>query len=857
MPDVILTDASTDHDSRHLKSLGQTINVDNVDDEDATSCVANAAKSDSVAAIMYTSGSTGGPKGIVMKHHTFRNNIESSTEKWFFREGREITLQQSSYSFDMSLSQTFLTLSNGGTLHIVPKRFRGDPLAISSIIATQGITFTETTPSEYISWVRHGNAENLRGSSWRIAVSGGEMVTEGLMKAFQEVDKSSLRLIDCYGPTEITFCSSSKEINYRGSPNTQAPGSSGLQTWPNYSVAIVDGNMKPMPVGMPGEVLIGGAGVVAGYLHSELDAQGFIRDNFASPEFVENRWLRAHRTGDFGRLGSDGSLLLGGRISGDTQVKLRGIRMDLREIESAILKIGEGQIIDVAVTVRDSKTTGSEFLAAFVTAVDVMYDDSALESILQRLPLPQFMRPSVIIRLDNMPINASNKIDRPSLRSLPLPEKAQGGDGDTEMGAAETRLRNIWETVITTEIMSRYQISPVSDFFHVGGNSMLLTRVQSEIRKTFDVSLSLFQLFDSSTLGRMAALIEDNSSSEVDEVVDWESETAVSPDILRVQVSRRFVTTPEVVVLTGATGFLGRALLARLLEDDTVQKIHCLAVRQDFASLPSLFKNPKVILHKGDLASPRLGLTESEASQIFAEADVVIHNGADVSFMKPYKSLKPANLEATKALVRLSVPHQLSFHYISTASVTHLTGQESFERSSVSAYPPVHGDGYVATKWASERYLEKVSDQCELPIWIHRPSSITGDGAPKTDLMMNLLTYSRLMKAVPDTNLWRGWLDFIDVKRVAMQIADEVYEDYSWPGNVKYLYESGDHEIPISDLKGVLEREQGSVFETLALEEWVAKAQSHGLHPLLAEYLNGLSGTSVVFPRLIQQGSFF
>ncbi|KAI0869277.1 putative hybrid NRPS/PKS enzyme [Hypoxylon argillaceum] len=857
-PDVILIGPSTESDSRQLTSFSEMINVAHVGD-DADSCVPNSAKSDSVAAIMYTSGSTGRPKGIVMKHHTFRNNIESSTEKWFFREGREITLQQSSYSFDMSLSQTFLTLSNGGTLYIVPRRFRGDPLTISSIIASQGITFTETTPSEYVSWVHHGNAENLRGSNWRVAVSGGEMVTEALTKAFQEVGKPSLRLIDCYGPTEITFCSSSKEINYQDVQNAQTPGGSGLQTWPNYSVAIVDRNMKPMPIGMPGEVLIGGAGVVAGYLHSELDAQGFVRDSFASPEFVENGWLRAHRTGDFGRLGGDGSLHLGGRISGDTQVKLRGIRMDLREIESAILKMGEGRIVDAAVAVRDAKSTGSEFLVAFITAVDPALDDAALDSILQRLPLPQSMRPSVMVRLDSMPYNASNKIDRLSLRSLTLPEKAKAGHDSAEMTAAESKLRSIWESVITAEIMSRYQISSVSDFFHVGGHSMLLVRVQSEIRKTFDVSLSLFQLFDASTLGRMATLIEDNASPEVDEVIDWEAETAVSPEILRVPVSRRFVTTPEVVVLTGATGFLGRALLARLLDDDTVLKVHCLAVRKDFSSLPSRFKSPKVILHKGDLASPRLGLTESEASKVFAEANVVIHNGADVSFMKSYKSLKPTNLEATKELVRLSVPHQLSFHYISTASVTHLTGQESFERSSVSAYPPAPGEGYIATKWASERYLEKVSDQCELPIWIHRPSSITGDGAPSTDLMTNLLTYSRLLKAVPDTNLWRGWLDFVAVKRVAMQIADEVYEDYSWPGNVKYLYESGDQEIPISDLKGVLEREQGAVFETLALGEWVKRALEKGLSPLLAGYLVKLEeeGAEVVFPRLVQQGSFF
>ncbi|KAI1119699.1 male sterility protein-domain-containing protein [Nemania abortiva] len=254
---------------------------------------------------------------------------------------------------------------------------------------------------------------------------------------------------------------------------------------------------------------------------------------------------------------------------------------------------------------------------------------------------------------------------------------------------------------------------------------MLLVRLQSEIHKIFNVTLYLFQLFDATTLGRMATLIKSNSSSETNNIIDWEAETAVAPDIFRIPIARRFMTTPEIVVLTGATGFLGRALLTR------------------FRLSPKPIQVSQGRLHKGDLASPRLGSTKSEASKIFANADVVIHNGADISFMKPSGSLKPANLEATKELLRLSVPHQLSFHYIFAASVMHLTGQESFGCS----------EGYLATKWSSERCLEKVSDKYELPIWIHQPSSITGDGAPATDLMTNLLTYSRLMKAVPDTGL--------------------------------------------------------------------------------------------------------
>ncbi|KAI1505453.1 putative hybrid NRPS/PKS enzyme [Biscogniauxia marginata] len=855
-PEALLIDTSSQQDTQSLGSFRHIINVDRTNVTVSLPQVSNAAKSDSVAVIMYTSGSTGVPKGIVMKHYSFRNNVESSTEKWYFREGQETTLQQSSYSFDMSLSQTFLTLSNGGTLHVVPRRFRGDPASISSIIKKQGITFTETTPSEYISWIRYGDIDNLRHSSWRIAVSGGEMVTNSLKTAFSEVGRSDLRLIDCYGPTEITFCSNSREVNYQ-EELSQELASVGLRTWPNYSVYIVDANMKPIPVGMPGEVLIGGAGVVAGYLHSELSSRGFRRDSFASPEYLEKGWDRIHRTGDFGRLDGDGSLILGGRKTGDTQVKLRGLRVDLREIESTIISTADGHVIDAAVTVHESETTGSEFLVAFVTVADTVGDDAELQKLLQQLPLPQYMRPSAIIRLSKLPTNSSNKLDRLALKNIPLPRDQQEIDSEISLNETESQLKQAWESIISQQVLSQHQIRPESDFFHVGGNSMLLVHLRSQIREQFGIDVSLFQLFDASTLGGMATLVEESRPTARNESIDWDSETEVHSSLLNIPVKKQFCHTPEVVVLTGATGFLGRAILSRLLTDDSVQKIHCLAVRRDDRELPSMFKSPKVIVHKGDLTLPRFGLAEKDILQIFSEAHAVIHNGADVSFMKSYRSLKPANLDATKELVRLSIPHGISFHYISTASVTHLTGQESFEQCSVSAYTPPLEDGYVATKWASERYLEKVSDQCELPIWIHRPSSITGDGAPKLDLMTNLLHYSRTLRAIPDTKLWRGWLDFVSVDAVAMQIADEVYEDYSWPGNVKYLYESGDHEISLSDLKGVLEREIGSRFEKVSLDEWVSRAQEYGLHPLLGEYLRGVSDTPIVFPRLVKEGSFF
>ncbi|KAI3317086.1 PKS-NRPS hybrid [Xylariaceae sp. AK1471] len=888
--DLLIFDESTEQESRRFDLLmapEQMFNVDAFNSSVHTQAVPIAATPKSVAALMYTSGSTGDPKGIVMQHASFRNNIEIMTNMLSYCEGSAVTLQQSSYSFDMSLCQIFLALSNGGTLYVVPRQLRGDPVAISTIIANEGITFTTATPSELVSWIRYGDPVALGKSAWNMAQSGGEPVRDSLIESFRQVGKHDLRLIDCYGPTEITFCCHSREVDYQHGPvpcPTEADHN-GLQVWPNYSVYILDAHQKPVPAGISGEIAIGGSGVVAGYLHSELDARGFLRDSWVPPEFAHHGWTRLHRTGDLGRLSQDdGSLVIGARIAGDAQIKLRGLRIDLREIESAIIRTADGKIADVSVTIRESKTTEVDYLVAFAVPVASQTPED-LSQILDQLPLPQYMRPAAIVPLEKLPTTASGKIDRLALKLLVIPgergpQSELANHHNESLSTVESQLLRLWEQVISSEVLSQYQINTQSDFFHVGGSSILLVRLRAEVEKSFNITVSLFQLFETSTLGGMAALIAPassqaaqelvpgtNASEQPDQGVYWEMETAIAPSLLQVRVTRRFFGNPSVVILTGSTGFLGQAILKRLLEDSIVQKVHCLAVRRDVSDLPrELFDSPKVVLHRGDLAAPRFGLSEETASSIFSEAHAVIHNGADVSFVKSYTSLKPVNVEATKELVRLCLPYQLSFHYISTASVVQLTGQETWGQQSVKAYPPSSStdstspatktSGYIASKWACERYLEKISDQCSLPIWIHRPSSITGAGAPATDLVTNLLRFARETNAIPDTSAWSGWLDIVSVERTAMQIVDEVYEDYSWPGNVKYLYESGDEVVPLSDLRRVLERETGSSVEELPMKDWVKGAEIRGMNPLLGDYLCAVADAPLVFALLEKEGSW-
>lgn len=890
-PNLVLVNNVTEPESRRFQPLlapEQVFNIGDIAKSTYQHAVPIAARRATLAALMYTSGSTGVPKGIAMRHDSFRDSIEIMTGKLSYKEGQEVTLQQSSYNFDMSLCQTFLALSNGGALYIVPRELRGDPVAISSIISNKGISFTTATPSEVASWITYGDPMALRKSAWRVVQSGGEPVRDSLVASFRQVSKPDLRLVDCYGPTEITFCCHSREVDWQAGsvPDAIDGAGKGLNIWPNRSCYIIDSNQRPVPAGVAGEVAIGGSGVVPGYLHSELDARGFITDSWASNAFVEQGWTRLHLTGDTGHLSqTDGSLVLGGRIAGDTQVKLRGLRIDLRDIESAIFRAAEGKVSDVYVAVRESKTAGAESLIAFavLTAPQAFKD---LSRLLDGLPLPQYMRPAALMSLEELPTNASGKVDRLALKTIPFPQE-QGSPGplsddySQQLSSMESRLLQLWEQVISHEVLSQHTINKESDFFHVGGSSILLVRLRAEAEKTFATTVSLFRLFEASTLGGMAALVDStatfvavNPSSghsggtsilDVDAVVqpgqsiDWEAETAVSPSLLQMRAAPKLSGKPRVVVLTGATGFLGQAILKHLLEDSIIQKIHCLAVRRDVsADLPVLFDSPKVVVHRGDLAMPCFGLSEDAVSSIFSEAHAVIHNGADVSFMKSYASLKPINVSSTRELVRLSLPHRVSFHYISTASVAQLTREHRWAQQSVKAYPPPPAtDGYVASKWASERYLEKVSDQCATaapPMWIHRPSSIRGADAPQTDLVTNLLQFAKEVRAVPATTAWSGWLDFVSVGSAARQIVDEVCKDQSRPGSVKYLYESGEEVIPLADLGDVLGRETGSKFAQLPVEEWVARAEAQGLSPLLGEFLRAHADVPLIFTRLDKDG---
>ncbi|KAJ5266646.1 hypothetical protein N7478_009454 [Penicillium angulare] len=862
---AILADVSTITDAHLLNVSAKILEISGSLGEN-DQFVNNFAMPTDTAVIMFTSGSTGVPKGMMISHAEYSNQVSTISTEWGIREGVETILHQSSYAWDMSICQILVALSNGSTLVIANAEQRLHPGSLTSIIQSENVTTTLATPTEYLSWFAHGRSQ-LKGSSWAKAISGGEMVSKGLIQEFQSVDRPSLKLINAYGPAEATFACSSAEIPYGDIDPFYADTIIGLRTLTNNSVYIVDESLNPLPLGFPGEVVIGGAGVVRGYLESAKTAERFMSDNHSSPFFREKGWSRIHRTGDRARLTRDGGLILMGRISGDTEIKLNGIRMNVEEIESAIVQASRERVLQAVVSPRSSTEDDSrKFIVAFVVIADsdtIENQGDFVEQLARDLDLPQYMRPAAIIPIDRIPQNSSGKVDRFAVNKLPIPQISSGDAKSQNLAPLEQCLRELWQETFPRDLASRHSIQPNSDYFHTGGGSLSLVNLQALLKERLGVSVSLPQLFESSTLKGMAALISNSSGSDGAVSINWDEEIEnilTSSQQASVYIdSIRKPTGPSVVVLTGATGFIGKEIVRHLLDDDTIQVIHCLAVRKPQDLLPSIFSHPKVHVHSGDLGAPLLGLSEADVASIFSQADVVIHNGADVSFMKTYQSLKLINVASTKELLMLSLPRKVPFHFVSSASVTRLASQESFGETSLASHPPptIPNDGYMAAKWVCEVYLERASQRFGIPVWIHRPSSVQGKDAPELDLISNIMEYSQITKTIPDTKAWPGGFDMVTVESVASQIRDAVRLSGSSEAGqgVHFLFESGDLELNHEEVQTIMESGTGEQFQTVPVAEWVDLAEDAGMSSLLGMFLREAKDGQVLLPKLIKSGS--
>ncbi|RDL30421.1 uncharacterized protein BP5553_10299 [Venustampulla echinocandica] len=732
-----------------------------------------AAKHDSAAYIIFTSGSTGEPKGIVVTHAGLRANLEGYHGAWNIASVAGVVLQQAAFSFDASLLMIYAALTTGGCLLVVPADARGDPAEVTRMMVDHGVTMTQATPSEYDMWFRFATPTLRRCTSWKAAWFGGERAAPGLLDEFREVCRAlpNLRVFTSYGPTETTISAMKGKADVRD-PTLQIPVPGRLL--PNYAAYIVDEEMKPLPIGVPGEIMLGGAGVDANeYLHSpEQTAKAFLPDPFTVGR-------RMYRTGDYGRLDSRGLLTIDGRITGDTQVKLRGFRIELTEIERVMVK--EGALVQTVVTLREDS-----FLAAHVVfeKEKQAYSCELIGKLRSRLRLclPPYMCPSIIVSLNEMPLTAHSKIDRRAVQAMALPETPRSTSilGEPILTPTERRLATLWATVLPAHALSD-PLGPRSDFFQAGGNSLLLVKLQAAMKNSFGDAPRLSKLMGMGELGSMAALLDDAIT-----IIDWDKEIALDSFTESPKIQPKPVKANQgfSILVTGATGSLGQHIIPRLVVNERIAQVICLVRPVSGRNLAALFpdlkgKEEKIRIVETDLPSLP---NDSEVGKI----DLVLHCAADRTFWDGYGAAKLVNVDTAKALARLCLRVGASLHVLSSGAVAAYEGGDKDKNLA----RPSPADGYVASKWVAERFLASSVMENGLRLTTHRPTMVVdGDvtalrekeemGEKETEETMarRMLALSKHLGVRPDFARLAGTLDVVKVEEVADAVTTAVIED--------------------------------------------------------------------------------
>ncbi len=843
-PAMILVDNGTIGDAPQVNVAdAEVVNVSGIGSK-PSACVPNSACADSVGAILYTSGSTGKPKGIVVKHSGLRNEIEGYTTQWGL--GAERVLQQSAFTFNHSSDQIYTGLVNGGFVYIVPWSKRGDPIEVTKIIQEEGITYTKATPAEYSLWLDYGLSNLKQASDWRFAFGGGEPLTSTLTKELATLDLPQLRFFNSYGPTEISISSTKMEIAYREEPpEGRIPCGYSL---PNYAVHILDEQLKPVPLGMPGELWIGGAGVSLGYLNNkELTDYHFVPDPYATPEYAARGWTTMYRTGDIAHLQNDGAMVFHNRVAGDTQVKIRGLRIELDDIESNIVNASGSALREAVVTLRDGDP---QFLVAHVVFApqhNVVDTEAFLQHLLNHLQVPQYMIPVMAIPLDRMPLSNHSKVDRKTLKALPLPQRTKSSEDSGELTETMIQLRRVWENVLSNKELG-LSITPSTSFFTIGGNSLLVVRLQSRIRDVFNVTVRLYDILGANTLGEMAEQIEE--STRID-LISWDKEIAL-PDVgLWEPVNRQpLKTTEKAVLITGAGGFLGKHILAQLVASPDISKIHCIGLRDKPAGTPRnlAVSSPKIITHTGDLSEPWLGLSELDFWTLAGDVDSILHMGAVRSFGDNYHLLRASNVTPTKQLVKMAAARRIPIHYTSTAGV--VPGESAGSvAASVAEHPPAAdgSNGYIATRWTCEQVLDRAASALGIPTSIHRfvpaKTPSTESTVPALEHFVGFVDEISMMPQFSGT---KGHFEMTPVDKASGRLAKALIGDQANETELAtFLHHECEVRIDISEMMAFLEERRGEKgFETMSGMRFIRRMKELGLGYFVASQVFLMESTT-------------
>ncbi len=467
------------------------VEIPSADEDQEETNLPDAPDPESLAYVMYTSGSTGTPKGVMVTH---RNLVNSTSARYVsYREPVEGFLLLPPFTFDASVAVIFWTLCTGGRLVLLASGAEREPSRIGQQILLHSVSHVLCVSSLYAYILEVATPEEL--ASMRVAITGGEVCPPALVRRHREKAPHA-SLSNEYGPTECTVWSSVCDVS-REPEDALAPIGRPIA---NTQMYILDGELQPMPIGVPGELHIGGDGVARGYLNRpDLTTARFIPNSFSTDPDA-----RLYKTGDLARYRPDGNIEFLGRL--DRQVKVRGVRIEPEEIE---IVLARHRSVRSAVVVAEDDLRGGQRLVAYIEkAADVHVDAGDLRSFLKQ-KLPEFMVPAGFVFLDSLPRNASGKVDRRALPPWAHDQPKTAGESEP-LRVLERQLLEVWE-----ETLGARPAGLDDNFFEVGGHSLLAAELLGRMEGLTGMRLPLASLIEAPTIRQLANAFRAPQSTRV------------------------------------------------------------------------------------------------------------------------------------------------------------------------------------------------------------------------------------------------------------------------------------------------------------------------------------------------------
>jgi fengycin family lipopeptide synthetase D len=500
---LLLTETSLIAQAEEILSLANPCLVNKIALLDITSIENPSGKTpttkihnSSLAYLLYTSGSTGMPKGVMIEHHSLYNLVLGLSNGIYGNVSAPLNIALiSPFVFDASVKQIFYALGFGHCLDIVPDETKASGRKLLTYYKDHQINVSDGTPIHLEIIVDELSLGKETYLPERFVIGGEQLMHQPVKSFFERIGTNSPIVTNVYGPTECcdvaTYFSITREYFRKADAafNYIPVG----QPINNVQVDILDSNLSPVPIGVNGELYIAGEGLSRGYINRpELSEERFLEVDFVPGK-------RIYKTGDIGRFLDDGSIILSGRA--DDQIKLRGFRIELAEIENCLRNFPNVNSSTVIAVGEDNE----KGIAAYYTAAEKIEHDDVKHFL--SLHLPDYMIPSYFIQLENIPVTINGKVDK---KSLPVPVKEISSEESLKIQGdmLEEKLCKIWK-----ELLHINHVNPTDNFFKLGGHSLIAIRLVSKIHKEFNIEINIWEVFQHATISSLAKLLTSKNPS--------------------------------------------------------------------------------------------------------------------------------------------------------------------------------------------------------------------------------------------------------------------------------------------------------------------------------------------------------